>query len=540
MEGLAPLRDLFVQSFCFDSAKLLTPPLKPTTVTRPLFTLVAESQLLYKELNLQQSEPDIMSKVFVSYRRDDSAGYAHAIYRELLQHFSKDRLFMDVDTVEPGVDFVRVIEEAVGKCDVLLALIGKRWVIAEPGVTSRLDNEKDYVRLEVSTALARGIRVIPVLVDGMTMPSEDILPAPLRPIIRRNAIEISNTRFNFDVERLITAVRKILDEIDTKRKPNEEKEDRRKRQVPSLWRTYGPVAVAAAVLLILFSFAFWWPKPQEAPINGAPIVEPKPREEIVPAVLERKSEPQIGARIFRDRLKTGREGPEMVVIPAGSFRMGDLQGDGSKDELPVRTVRIEKLFAIGRYEVTFEEYEQFVTATKRQLPDDRRWGRDRRPVINVSWQDAVDYTKWLSEQAGKRYHLPSEAQWEYAARGGKETAYWWGKDLAQAMANCNGCGSQWDGKQTAPVGSFKPNPFGLYDTAGNVWEWVEDCWHDNYQSAPADSAAWKEAGGGYCARRVIRGGSWITPANVRSSLRYWFLTINRSYDVGFRLAQDAD
>jgi formylglycine-generating enzyme required for sulfatase activity len=483
-----------------------------------------------------------MSKVFVSYRRDDSAGYAHAIYRELLQHFSKDRLFMDVDTVKPGADFVRVIEEAVGKCDVLVALIGKRWVVGEPMGTSRLDNEKDYVRLEVSTALARGIHVVPVLVDGMTMPSEDILPAPLQSLTRRNAIEISNTRFNFDVERVITAVRKILDETEAKRKADEEKKGRREQEIPSLRRKYGPVAAAVAVLLTLFGFVFWWPKPQEAPIKGASIVKPQPPQEIVPGVPERKSEAQkeIIVRVFRDRLKTGREGPEMVVIPAGSFRMGDVQGDGSKDELPVRAVRIEKLFAIGRYEATFDEYEQFVTATKRQLPDDRRWGRGRRPVINVSWQDAVNYANWLSEQAGKRYRLPSEAEWEYAARGGKEAAYWWGKDLAQGMANCNGCGSQWNGKQTAPVGSFKSNPFGLYDTAGNVWEWVEDCWHDNYKSAPADSAAWKEAGGGYCARRVIRGGSWITPGNVRSSVRYWFPAINLTYDVGFRLAQDLD
>src|SRR5262245_2003077 len=217
-----------------------------------------------------------MSKVFISYRRDDSSGYAHAIYRELLQHFSKDRLFMDVDTVKPGVDFVRVIEEAVGECDVLVALIGKRWVGGEPGNTSRLENEKDYVRLEVSTALARDIHVIPVLVDGMTMPSEDILPVPLRPLTRRNALDITNTRFNFDVERVVTAVRKILDATEG-----------RAKAVPSPWRRYGPVAAAVAVVLILFSFVFWWPKAQEAPVKEAqvqqepiskeaPIIKPQP------------------------------------------------------------------------------------------------------------------------------------------------------------------------------------------------------------------------------------------------------------------------
>lgn len=123
---------------------------------------------------------------------------------------------MDVDTVEPGVDFVRAIEKAVGECDVLVALIGKRWLGGEPGGTSRLDNTKDYVRLEVSAALARDIRVIPVLVDGMTMPNEDSLPSPVQPITRRNAIEVSNTRFNYDVEQLITAVRKILDTSEVK------------------------------------------------------------------------------------------------------------------------------------------------------------------------------------------------------------------------------------------------------------------------------------------------------------------------------------
>ena len=169
-----------------------------------------------------------MSKVFISYRRDDSAGYAHAIHSQLLQHFSKDLVFMDVDTVEPGVDFVRAIEKAVGECDVLVAVIGKRWAGSEASGASRLDNAKDYVRLEVSTALARDIRVIPVLVDGMTMPREDSLPSPVQPITRRNAIEISNTRFNYDVDQLITAVRNILDAA--KGQANEEKHRNRAQQ----------------------------------------------------------------------------------------------------------------------------------------------------------------------------------------------------------------------------------------------------------------------------------------------------------------------
>ena len=581
---------------------------------------------MYKGAESPPHEHIVMSKIFISYRRDDSAGYAHAVYSQLVQHFSKDQLFMDVDTVEPGVDFVRVIEEAVGESDVLVALIGKRWVGGESGGTSsRLDKEKDYVRLEVSTALARDIRVIPVLVDGMTMPSENILPAPLQPLTRRNAIEISNTRFNFDVERLITAVRKILDEAEAQRKADEEnqkrieeerisaqrkaeqwhtvtdmlrkteaeglheqerqrleeeargKADDEKREgihqeVPNLWRTYGPVAAAVAVVLILFS-VFWWPKLRESPkkeedgqkesIKEAAIVRPQPppkesgasapedkpeaQKEIIkqPPVVKVQPEKQTTAqplpvigKVFRDRVK--KEGPEMVVIPAGSFRMGDLEGGGDKNELPVRIVRIEKSFAIGRYEVTFEEYDQFAVDTGRQLPPDQGWGRERRPVITVSWRDAVEYAKWLSEQTGKRYRLPTEAEWEYAARGGKETVYWWGNDFVEGMANCNSCGGQWD-KRTVPAGSFKPNPFGLYDTAGNVLEWVEDCWHDNYNGAPVEGSAWKEAGSGNCNQRVVRGGSWRgRPVDLRSSSRGRGGTVVRGWNVGIRLAQDLD
>jgi TIR domain len=177
-----------------------------------------------------------MSKIFISYRRDDSSGYAQTIYRELVQHVSKDQVFMDVATMEPGVDFVRVIEEAVGKCDVLLALIGKRWANVGSAPTSSLptarrDDPEDFVRLEISTALARDIRVIPVLVDGMTMPSEETLPDSLKPLSRRNAIEISNTRFNYDVEQLITAVRKILDATEAKRKAEQERERNSVQQI---------------------------------------------------------------------------------------------------------------------------------------------------------------------------------------------------------------------------------------------------------------------------------------------------------------------
>jgi formylglycine-generating enzyme required for sulfatase activity len=250
---------------------------------------------------------------------------------------------------------------------------------------------------------------------------------------------------------------------------------------------------------------------------------------------------QVGMRpgaVFRDRLKSGRDGPEMVVVPAGKFRMGDIQGKGLTDEQPVHEVHLRRPFAVSRYEITFEQYDEFAKATGHGLPEDEGFGRGRRPVIRVSWNDAVDYAEWLSQQTGKHYRLPTEAQWEYAARAGTETAYWWGNEMKPGIANCIGCGSRWDGKQTAPVGSFKPNPFGLYDTAGNVLEWVQDCWHDNYQWAPSDGSAWEKEHNGDCDGRVRRGGSYI--GNVRSSSRGLFRAGARFRALGFRLVREIE
>jgi formylglycine-generating enzyme required for sulfatase activity len=257
--------------------------------------------------------------------------------------------------------------------------------------------------------------------------------------------------------------------------------------------------------------------------------------------------------------------PEMVSIVSGEFRMGDIQGAGDPDERPVHSVRIPGAFAMGRYEVTFDEYHVFALVTGREQPADHGWGRGRRPVINVSWEDAQAYAQWLSERTGKRYRLPTEAEWEYVARAGTETAYWWGNEVGENHANCAGCGSQWGGKQPAPVGSFQPNPWGLYDTAGNVWEWVEDCWSEKYEKALEDEKAlakrkrtpeeyleylvsqeikkpWKFVpGGGDCNRRVIRGGSWGNrPWNVRSANRDGIVPNGRGGDLGFRLARDLD
>ncbi|RKZ74955.1 MAG: formylglycine-generating enzyme family protein [Candidatus Parabeggiatoa sp. nov. 1] len=221
----------------------------------------------------------------------------------------------------------------------------------------------------------------------------------------------------------------------------------------------------------------------------------------------------------------------MVWIPAGQFRMGDIRGAGKNNEKPVHEVSVKR-FAIGRYPVTFAEYDKFAKAMGKEKPNDKSWGRDNRPVINVSWDDAVAYVKWLSEQTGQQYRLPTEAEWEYAARAGTETDYWWGNKIGNNRANCDGSGSQWSGKQTSPVGSFAPNPFGLYDTVGNVWEWCADPWHDNYENAPTDGSIWEKTGEN---RRLLRGGSFLSgPNGCRAANRYRNSSVNRSLNGGVR------
>jgi formylglycine-generating enzyme required for sulfatase activity len=235
-------------------------------------------------------------------------------------------------------------------------------------------------------------------------------------------------------------------------------------------------------------------------------------------------------KVVRDRLTDGSYGPEMVVIPAGKFRMGDIQGGGYSNEQPVHEVSI-KSFAMGRYEVTFAEYDKFAEATGRNKPSDSGWGRGNRPVINVSWHDATAYANWLTEQTGHQYRLPTEAEWEYAARAGTETKYWWGNDVGSNQANCANryCGDSF--KYTAPVGSFKPNPFGLYDTAGNVWEWTCSEYQDKYTGKEQHCA--KSAG-----RFAARGASWNYIAGwARSAFRYWGAPSVRSVDDGVRLAR---
>ncbi|QQZ28079.1 formylglycine-generating enzyme family protein [Thiothrix subterranea] len=228
--------------------------------------------------------------------------------------------------------------------------------------------------------------------------------------------------------------------------------------------------------------------------------------------------------------------PRMVNIPPGRFLMGglderdDVEGGCTLNERPPRYVYIAA-FALGRYPVTFEEYDAFCEANGFPLPDDHGWGRGKHPVINVSWDDAQAYCRWLSALNGGHYRLPSEAEWEYATRGGTNAAYPWGMQATAQHAN-----HAMQHGMTTPVGTYPANAFGLHDVCGNVWEWVQDCWHDSYHGAPVNAQAWEEVGNHH--ERVLRGGSWNDrPRYLRAAYRVKDYPSGRQIFRGFRVAR---
>jgi formylglycine-generating enzyme required for sulfatase activity len=251
----------------------------------------------------------------------------------------------------------------------------------------------------------------------------------------------------------------------------------------------------------------------------------------------------------KDLFKECQDCPEMVVVPAGEFLMGAPASEQSSDddERPRHAVTFARPFAVGRFAVTFAEWDACVAdgGCRRYRPADRGWGRGMRPVINLWWEDARAYVAWLSEKTGRTYRLLSEAEREYVARAGTTTPFWWGDTISSEQANYDsdfryGCRPKGEYKreyrrQTVPVDSFAPNPWGLYQVHGNIYEWVEDCWNRDYVGAPSDGTAWTT---GNCTRRVMRGGSWqFAPWHLRSAARGAVATAVDFRVVGMRVAR---
>jgi formylglycine-generating enzyme required for sulfatase activity len=269
-----------------------------------------------------------------------------------------------------------------------------------------------------------------------------------------------------------------------------------------------------------------------------PVAEVKPTPKPVtdaakpPPKAAPKTEPGRAISVFRDRLRSGGMAPSMIKLSSTAFLMGSNSGDSN--EQPQILVRLNG-FSISAYPVRFDEYAAFVRASGRPMPADQEWGRGDRPVINVSWTDAAEYAKWLTAETGQQYRLPSEREWEYAATANSATLYWWGDTLGNGRANCRGCGSSWDNRETSPVGSFMSNAFGLYDTVGNVMEWTLGCYHDNYRNAPERGQIWE---GGDCSRRVVRGSAYDTPVSqLRVTRRTALSAATRQPNLGFRVVR---
>ncbi|MBK8906431.1 MAG: formylglycine-generating enzyme family protein [Rhodospirillales bacterium] len=301
------------------------------------------------------------------------------------------------------------------------------------------------------------------------MPADDLLPEELRPLVRRQAVFLRHDRLRSDLRDLVPFLQKAL---------------------------------ATS-------------RPQRGPR-----AQPGPHS---------PREPWTPGEAFRDI--DAPWCPEMVVVPAGTFMMGSPDSETGRydDEGPQHRVTISRPFAIGRFPVTFEEYDNFCEATGREQPGDEGWGRGRCPVINVSWDDAQAYVKWLAAATGRPYRLPSEAEWEYACRAGTTTRFSFGNDISGKDANI-------DGSRTTEVGTYPANAWGLHDMHGNVWEWVEDCWHDSYAGAPEDGSAWLDADGDDFGPRVLRGGSWYYSQDLaRAAYRNRYDPFYRSYDFGFRV-----
>jgi formylglycine-generating enzyme required for sulfatase activity len=500
-------------------------------------------------------------KIFVNYRRDDERSTAARIRDRLAATFGDASVFMDVDNLLAGQRFDRELEKALDQTDVFLAVVGRRWL--ELLAERHASGERDYVREEIAGALQRGIVVIPVLIERTALPRADALPGDIRDLVLHQKHAITHERFGRDVEDLVEAIRSA-------RKAARAEAGGGSAAV----RWMGPVALAALVLgggVLTYQMiasdrdtAVKWQEDQAAKAKldaerarqdeirraADAVAAKKKADEAAQAKraaeeTERqrlamlKAEQDRAAEAARKKAETDlmRPGPvfrdcpnvcpEMVVLPAGEFTMGS---NVSGDEKPPHRVTIRRPFAVGKFEVTFAEWDACAAEGGcKHRPSDEGWGRGRRPAINVSWHDAKDYVDWLSRKTGKSYRLLSEAEWEYAARAGTTTWYYFGDTISKSQA-------QFDADRTVEVGSFPANKFGLHDMHGNVREWIEDALHSSYQGAPGDGSEWQ---GGDVSKRVLRGGSWYIdiPLGLRSAYRTWNPPDYRINNVGFRVAR---
>jgi formylglycine-generating enzyme required for sulfatase activity len=531
--------------------------------------------------------PEIVG--FFSYSREDDEAFRgslstlrDAIARELGAQLGpgkrKFRLWQDQEAIAPGKDWEAEIRKAVEQSVFFIPIVTPRAVGSE------------YCKFEFASFVARESALgrddlvfpilfisVPALVDEAEWRGDPVLSI----VAKRQYVDwrpfrhtaADSPAFGQAIERFCGKIAETLREpwvspderrrMEAEARRRSEEEDGRpagedgqpadlgepktqgQASGPSrLSRRCGVIAGVLVAALAIGATAWWNQhrlKEDVNPLTAATAAAPAAEKEESHArtnvtALTAAQERALNAG---DSFKECSGCPEMIVVPAGRFTMGSPAGQGDVSERPQHDVTIDRPFAVAKFQLTFDEWDACAAhGDCAQGVSDSGWGRGRRPVINVSWGDAQTYVKWLSRVTGKTYRLLSEAESEYAARAGSETKYPWGDDIkldGKAMANCNGCGSEWDGKPTAPVDSFAANRFGLYQMVGNVWEWTEDCWHANYEGAPADGVPWTT---GDCGRRVVRGGSWNDdPADLRLAHRFRYYSDFRGHYLGFRVAR---
>jgi formylglycine-generating enzyme required for sulfatase activity len=552
--------------------------------------------------------PNREKTVFISYRRVDTSGYAGRLYDRLSERFGEDNIFMDVERLDPGVNFVDAIQDAVRSCDVLVALIGPRWLtVQDRGGGRRLDNPEDFVRLEIATALEHGVYVIPILVENAEMPRSDQLPGALQGLTHRNALRIRHERFNADAYKLVSCIEKHFRK--EKQRKRKERISRRKftdwfKRIPDWGKIVGGLAGLAVVGIALSSLIAPNPTPlaEENAMDGtlahatetrateltltsayaatqtflAPTKTPEPTETHTPTVEPTNTTTQSPTltptwppdvpptdATLGDTWTRPADGAEMVYVPAGEFEMGSSEeqfqevvdqcvDDGNDredcegwyaDEKPQHNVSLDA-FWIDKYEVTNAQYAAFLNEQGNQEEGGATWldlksgyclieevggqfqpkeGYADHPVVEVSWYGAKAYAAWASGR------LPTEAEWEYAARGPDGNKYPWGDwEPTCQLAQFNRCVGRTNSIGSLPDGA---SWVGALDMAGNVWEWVSTL----YEAYPYDAADGRE-NLDVDGLRVVRGGAFSGNArDVRCAFRSRIYPGARHANYGFRL-----